>query len=44
MHELIHAAGIGHEKSRADKDEHIIINWANIQSGMEFRVAWSSGN
>lgn len=35
VHEFLHAAGIYHEQSRADRDDHIIINWDNIQSGRE---------
>lgn len=33
VHEILHALGVEHEHTRADRGSHVIINWNNIQSG-----------
>ncbi|XP_019962298.2 low choriolytic enzyme-like [Paralichthys olivaceus] len=35
QHEILHALGFHHEHMRSDRNQHVIINWENIQEGKE---------
>lgn len=45
IHEIGHAIGLWHEQSRVDRDNHIKVNYSNIQSGREhnFKTYAESG-
>lgn len=39
LHEIGHSLGLFHEQSRADRDDHISISWANIKDGKAHNFA-----
>ena len=42
QHEIMHALGFYHEQNRPDRDDHVTINYDNIQAGRESNFAISS--
>ena len=36
MHELTHAIGFKHMQQAVDRDNYVVINWQNIQKGLEY--------
>lgn len=44
IHEILHALGIAHEQSRADRDSYINIHWDNITAGKESNFQMSSSS
>lgn len=36
IHEFLHALGIYHEQSRADRDDYITIETSNVEAGIMF--------
>ncbi|CAJ1360469.1 unnamed protein product [Effrenium voratum] len=33
LHELGHVLGMSHEQARQDRDNHVVVNWANVDKG-----------
>ncbi|XP_034117454.1 hatching enzyme 1.2-like [Drosophila albomicans] len=43
QHETLHALGLHHEQKRQDRDQHVIINWANIEHGQAYNFQIERG-
>ncbi|KAM9339263.1 hatching enzyme 1.2-like [Symphorus nematophorus] len=43
-HELIHALGLHHEHTRADRDQYITVQWQNIRPGSKKNFKLTRGN
>ena len=43
MHAFLHVLGFHHEQVRTDRDDFVVINWANIPQGIQFTCSHQLG-